>query len=157
SELSVVFAHLNEPPPRVSELRPDLPVELDAVFETALAKSPNERYSTCGELAAAAGAALEGKTFVRRKERRRRLLIGAAVLAVVVGGTVGGLLATGGAGPESAEAARIALHPNALNLVSAKSKRLIGSVDLGSRASTPYADFDVADAGRSAWVLAAAK
>src|SRR5215471_535153 len=60
SELSVVFAHLNEPPPRLSERRPELPVEFDAVFETALAKSPNERYSTCDELAAAAGAALEG-------------------------------------------------------------------------------------------------
>jgi serine/threonine-protein kinase len=67
SELSVVFAHLNEPPPSVSELRPDLPLELDSVFETALAKSPNDRYSTCGELAAAARAALEGKTFMRRK------------------------------------------------------------------------------------------
>ena len=61
SELSVVFAHLNEPPPRLSELRPELPKELDAVFEAALAKSPDDRYSSCGELAAAARAALQGR------------------------------------------------------------------------------------------------
>jgi serine/threonine protein kinase len=81
SELSVVFAHLNEPPPRLSQLRPELPQELDAVFEAALAKSPDDRYSSCGELAAAARAALQGKTFVRRKLRRRRLLIAAAALS----------------------------------------------------------------------------
>ena len=40
SELSVVFAHLNEPPPRLSELRPELPRAFDDVFATALAKSP---------------------------------------------------------------------------------------------------------------------
>src|ERR671928_1705178 len=60
SELSVVFAHLNEPPPRLSDLRPELPDAFDAVFETALAKSPDDRYSTCGELAKAAKAALRG-------------------------------------------------------------------------------------------------
>ena len=68
SELSVVFAHLNEPPPRLTELRSDLPDAFDAVFATALAKSPDDRYSTCGELVAAARAALHGKTFVRREE-----------------------------------------------------------------------------------------
>src|SRR5204862_8136220 len=34
SELSVVFAHLNEPPPRLTELRPELPETFDAVFAT---------------------------------------------------------------------------------------------------------------------------
>src|SRR5436190_368062 len=61
SELSVVFAHLNEPPPRLSEARPELPEAFDAVFATALAKTPDDRYATCGELATAARAALLGK------------------------------------------------------------------------------------------------
>ena len=78
SELSVVFAHLNDPPPRLTELRPDLPAAFDAVFETALAKSPDDRYSTCGELAAAARAALQGKVFARRRPRRRRVALAAA-------------------------------------------------------------------------------
>src|SRR4029077_11411211 len=58
SELSVVFAHLNDPPPKLTEARPDLPPAFDELFKTALAKSPGDRYATCGELAAAARAAL---------------------------------------------------------------------------------------------------
>ena len=95
SELSVVFAHLNEPPPRLSELRPELPEAFDAVFATALSKSSADRYATCGELIDAARAAQEGKVFVRRKRRRRVLLVGVGVLAAA-GATVGGVLATEG-------------------------------------------------------------
>ena len=60
-ELSVVFAHLNEPPPRLTDVRPELPAAFDEVFATALAKAPDDRYSSCGELAAAARAALRGR------------------------------------------------------------------------------------------------
>jgi tRNA A-37 threonylcarbamoyl transferase component Bud32 len=87
SELSVVFAHLNEPPPRVTDVRPDLPEAFDGVFATALAKSPENRYATCGELLDAARAALQGKALAPRKRRRRRWLVSvAAVLAAGVGG-----------------------------------------------------------------------
>jgi serine/threonine-protein kinase len=154
SELSVVFAHLNEPPPRVSELRPELPQELDAVFETALSKSPDDRYSSCGELAAAARAALQGKTFVRRKLRRRRLLIAATALVVAGGGTVGGILATRGGRTMATSPPPISLRPNALNFISADSRRVVGSVGLGSSSSAPFPAYDVVAAGRSAWVLA---
>src|SRR5262249_44438852 len=40
SELSVVFAHLNEPPPRLSELRPEMPAAFVDVLPAALTKSP---------------------------------------------------------------------------------------------------------------------
>ena len=66
SELSVVFAHLNEPSPRLSDFRPELPPAFDDLFATALAKSPDDRYATCGELVAAARAALRGETSARR-------------------------------------------------------------------------------------------
>ena len=81
SELSVVFAHLNEPPPRLSDLRPELPAAFDDVFVTALAKSPGERYTTCGELVEAARAALQGRTVLRGRRRRRRVTL--AVIAAV--------------------------------------------------------------------------
>ena len=45
-------AHVSEPVPAVSQ-RGDLPVELDAVFERALAKQPEDRYATCAEFVAA--------------------------------------------------------------------------------------------------------
>ena len=57
-ELQVVFAHLKEPPPLVTSLRPDLPDAIDAVVQKALAKAPDDRFSTCGELIAEAGEAL---------------------------------------------------------------------------------------------------
>jgi serine/threonine protein kinase len=43
SELSVVFAHLNEPPPALTDARPELPAAFDVVFATALAKEPDAR------------------------------------------------------------------------------------------------------------------
>jgi serine/threonine-protein kinase len=50
SELAVVFAHLNEPPPRPTELRPGLPPAWDGVAARALAKEPDARYGSCGAL-----------------------------------------------------------------------------------------------------------
>ncbi len=97
SELSVVFAHLNEPPALLSDLRPDLPGAFDAVFATALAKSPSDRYSTCRELIEAARNALQGRPFVRRRRRRRRLLLAGVGVLAAAGAAIGGvLLATGG-------------------------------------------------------------
>jgi ABC-type transport system substrate-binding protein/predicted Ser/Thr protein kinase len=130
SELSVVFAHLNEPPPRLSDLRPELPETFDAVFASALAKSPDDRYATCGELAAAARAALRGKTFVRRRVRRQRLLLtGVAVLAAV-GAAVAGLLVTGGSHSKAhaAPGRSVTLSPDALSLIDARTKRVVGRV-----------------------------
>ena len=75
SELAVVFAHLNEPPPRLTELRPELPAAWDRVVARVLAKEPDGRYGTCGALAAAAGDALHGRTAPWRP--LRRLLAGA--------------------------------------------------------------------------------
>ncbi len=51
--LAVVYAHLSEPPPRLSAKRPGLPGALDAIFARALAKEPNERYGSCTEFAKA--------------------------------------------------------------------------------------------------------
>jgi ABC-type transport system substrate-binding protein/class 3 adenylate cyclase/streptogramin lyase len=60
NDLAVVFAHLREPPPSLSLLRPDLPESLDRVVERALAKNPDQRYASCGELVEDAGEAIHG-------------------------------------------------------------------------------------------------
>jgi serine/threonine-protein kinase len=92
SELAVVFAHLNEPPPKATDVRPELPAAFDDVLANALAKSRDERYSSCGELAAAARAALAGKVVARRRPRRRAIALASAVL--VAGGVAAGIVLT---------------------------------------------------------------
>jgi serine/threonine-protein kinase len=58
TDVALMFAHVSETPRPPSELRPDLPAALDEVLAKALAKSPEDRYATCGELMAAARAAV---------------------------------------------------------------------------------------------------
>jgi hypothetical protein len=95
SELGVVYAHLNEPPPKVSDLRPELPEAFDEVVARALAKQPAHRYSTCSDLMRAAQAALEGGS-IRPGRRRRRVTTAIAVgLAATVAAALGGFLAFG--------------------------------------------------------------
>ncbi|MGH3556563.1 MAG: serine/threonine-protein kinase PknH/PknJ [Mycobacterium sp.] len=55
---AVVAAHLQAPPPRVSEWAPGLSPRMDAVIATAMAKNPAHRFSSGRELAAAAAEAL---------------------------------------------------------------------------------------------------
>jgi len=52
-DAGLLWAHLVEPPPRVTARWPDLPPGLDTVVATALAKSADDRYPTCRELVAA--------------------------------------------------------------------------------------------------------
>jgi serine/threonine-protein kinase len=56
--LALMQAHLNREPPRPTDLRPELPADLDHVIATGLAKGPGDRYPTAGALAAAARNAL---------------------------------------------------------------------------------------------------
>ena len=54
TELDVMWAHLGEDPPLVSELRPDLPPGLDGVLTRALSKAPEDRHASCSAMVAAA-------------------------------------------------------------------------------------------------------
>ena len=56
SELAVLYAHLNETPPRPSARRPELPPAFDDVVAAALSKVPAERPASGGDLARAARA-----------------------------------------------------------------------------------------------------
>ena len=56
-DVRVIYAHLREPPPRLTDRRPDLPSALDDVISTALAKKREDRYPTCQRLVQAARAA----------------------------------------------------------------------------------------------------
>ena len=55
---ATVFAHLTEPPPRVSERRPDLPPALDEVIAQGMAKDPTARPGSAVALVELAADAL---------------------------------------------------------------------------------------------------
>jgi serine/threonine-protein kinase len=58
---ATITAHLHEHPPRVSEAAPGVPAEMDRVIWRALAKAPEDRYPSAGDLARAAAAAARGE------------------------------------------------------------------------------------------------
>jgi predicted ATPase len=58
TDIAVVKAHVLDPPPSLTELRPDLPPEIDEVIRRALAKMEADRYGSCRELIEAAQMAL---------------------------------------------------------------------------------------------------
>ena len=58
NEAGLMYAHLQQPPPPVTSERPDLPHEIDRVVGRAMAKSPDDRPRSAGELAGDAARAL---------------------------------------------------------------------------------------------------
>jgi serine/threonine protein kinase/DNA-binding beta-propeller fold protein YncE len=56
--MAVLWAHMYDPPPSVTDRRPDLPTAVDDVIARALAKNPEYRYATCGDFASALRRAL---------------------------------------------------------------------------------------------------
>jgi serine/threonine protein kinase len=58
SQWAVMNAHVNEPPPKVSDVRPELPPAIDAVMGRALEKKKDDRFDSAGEFISAARTAL---------------------------------------------------------------------------------------------------
>jgi serine/threonine protein kinase len=57
-DAAIIWAHVEEPPTRLTLLRPDLPPAIDEVFARVLAKQPGDRYENCREFMGAARQAL---------------------------------------------------------------------------------------------------
>jgi arabinan endo-1,5-alpha-L-arabinosidase len=58
SDVAILWAHLNQPPPRVTDRRSELPRAIDEVVAKAMAKTPEQRYGTARSLAMATRSAL---------------------------------------------------------------------------------------------------
>lgn len=59
-DMALLWAHQYDEPPPLTESRPDLPPDVDAVLSKGLAKSPDARYDTCLAFVAALRAAATG-------------------------------------------------------------------------------------------------
>jgi len=98
-EVGVLWAHVEEEPPKVTEERPELPPEIDGVVAAAMAKDPDARTATAGEVAAGLLSALgsDGVTVAAPAQPRRKPRTagrkGTTLIAALVG--VGVLVAVG--------------------------------------------------------------
>ena len=54
----IATAHMLQPPPKPSMVRPQIPQAMDHVIDTGMAKEPDQRYSSTKDLATAARAAV---------------------------------------------------------------------------------------------------
>ncbi|OBA80498.1 hypothetical protein A9W99_16890 [Mycobacterium sp. 1164966.3] len=102
-----VVAHLTMDPPKPSDVNPGIPRGFDEVIATGMAKKPDQRYQSAGELAAAARRALNQASTAEAtrplggvptrpspqvlaaptpRSRRKWLIAAAVVLVVVIAG-----------------------------------------------------------------------
>ncbi len=61
NEYATMYAHTSEPPPAMSTMAPGVPPALETVVARALAKEPDERYPSAGDMARAVNAAVSGQ------------------------------------------------------------------------------------------------
>jgi serine/threonine-protein kinase len=98
SELAVLWAHLQEQAPPASEYNPALPVEVDPVLVKAMAKDPDDRYTSCSELVVSAREALGLHQPVAIRDRKA-LILTAVGLAIAAAAVLAGVLLSQGGGP----------------------------------------------------------
>jgi ABC-type amino acid transport substrate-binding protein len=67
---NVLSAHVNQPIPKIRELRPGLPDAMQAFIDKALAKEPAERYATAREMSAALRLAMNSPAVAVSPEKR---------------------------------------------------------------------------------------
>ncbi len=145
SQPALLFAHLSDSPPRISERADAAPEALDEVIARAMAKSPAERYESCAGFAEAAGAALgqgepaprpraattvagarrpgETRRADRPARRRRRprprlrlLALGGVAALLIAGGLAWALLGGAGGGSGVDQAAALSLSTETVSL-----------------------------------------
>jgi tRNA A-37 threonylcarbamoyl transferase component Bud32 len=149
SELAVLWAHVHERPPKASERNHDLPAALDAVIMRALAKDPEKRHATCGELVEAARQALGLRDVVVVRDRRPLLL--AVVGALVAAGALaaGLVLALGDNGQPKPD---LAVTKNTLVRIDPKTNKIAAVTKVGRPRSVSIGPVGVAAAASTVWV-----
>jgi hypothetical protein len=68
TEPAKIWAHMSEPPPSVTQNRSDVPAQFEEIVRRAMAKDPNDRYLSTGDVGRAALAAADARN-VTRAER----------------------------------------------------------------------------------------
>jgi serine/threonine protein kinase len=74
-EVAKIYAHVSEPPPRVRDQVPTTPTELDDAVARAMAKAPEDRFASAGDLGRAAALGARRQLF---EGAGRSVAVGAA-------------------------------------------------------------------------------
>jgi YVTN family beta-propeller protein len=138
SESAVLYAHLEDRPPRASEHCRTVPRALDAVIVRALAKDPAERWQSGAQLVAAA------RTAVSQRPARARLR--KAMLAAGVGAVVAGIAAGALAVLDSRGSHPVAVGSNSVAVIDPARGAVVADVPVGVRPS------DIAAGAGQVWV-----
>jgi DNA-binding SARP family transcriptional activator/ABC-type oligopeptide transport system substrate-binding subunit len=105
TDAMLMYAHLTQAPPPVTDERPELPGGIDDVVATAMAKEPVDRYASCGDLADAATelglapeprfadrAAKHRQPARRRRPWRPRLVVIGVIAGLLLAALIAALL-----------------------------------------------------------------
>jgi YVTN family beta-propeller protein len=141
NDVAVIYAHLEEAPPKASERGVALRPELDAVLARGMAKAPAERWETCGALVEAARSAAGGVATPVRIRAPRRSAVAALAVAAAAAAATAAVLLSGGA-PAIARA-------DTLVRIDTAGNRAAGAVALGAQPTA------VTVCGGSVWVTRA--
>jgi serine/threonine protein kinase len=83
--LDVLVKQVSEPLPKPSQFRKDIPAEVEKILLLALAKKPDDRYQSMGEMAQALQGVADSEMAIKNSRIIRKVIIGWAwVLGLVV-------------------------------------------------------------------------
>lgn len=86
--MSLMYKHVHEAPPPLTQHRANLPANLMTVVEKAMAKLPQNRYQTVGEFVAALNNQRAAAPSPKRAVPTTLLAIGGAAVALILGGGI---------------------------------------------------------------------
>lgn len=112
TDVAVMYAHLMDERPRVTDLRPDVRAALDAVVARALAVDERERFDTCLELIEATRSCLAGRPSAARATTVPPALPAATRLATKLTSFPAEPTPLIGRGAELAAVAKLVLRPD---------------------------------------------
>jgi len=139
TEVAILWAHMQDPPPTLSDKRPDLGREIDSALARGMAKEPADRYATCRELVDEARGALGissgeiPRPIAAVAPRRRRWWLVAAAAAVVAAAAILAVVLL----TRSSDGGGISSLPlNAVGMIDPQTNKLVASIPVGK---TPVA------------------
>jgi hypothetical protein len=144
SRLAMAWAHLEEEPPRASKRRPELREAIDPVIRKAMAKEPEDRYTTCAALIDAAEEALGFRRSLPLHRRKPLLLVAAVLGAAVAAAAVAAVLTTGG---HAKAAAPLFARYNSVARIDPATNKVSAVVGVGAAPTVAAAG------GHSVWVF----